>query len=89
MVNWITPLAAALTVWAVLAFWLMREMYFDSVETEQKQRLAMKFCGPEGGKALRVIHPAGAVKEPEWVILCTRQYEMKLQQEVPQGHLYP
>lgn len=59
MVNWITPLAAALTFWAVLAFWLLREMYLEGVETEQRQRLAVKFCGPRGGEVRVGVPTAG------------------------------
>ena len=59
MVNWIAPLTAALTFWVVLAFWLLREMYLDGIETEQRQRLAVKFCGPRGGKVRVGVPTAG------------------------------
>jgi hypothetical protein len=74
MVNWTTPLAAALTFWLVLAFWLMREMYLEGVETELRQRLAVKFCGSGGGE-VRVDGPragdgTGEGVGPTTVIVC-------------------
>jgi hypothetical protein len=59
MVNWITPLAAALTFWVVLAFWVWQDLYRERAETEQR-------------KGLAVVPPARAGTGAATTIVCSQ-----------------
>ena len=50
MVNWTTPLAATLTFWAVLSFWVLQAWYRERAETQYRQKLAVEWCGDGGGE---------------------------------------
>lgn len=83
MVSWNDPIAFA------MGFWAWYDWYYYSTDEKLREGRVMEICGAEGRKVLSVIHPSGEVKEPEYAIVCTHHYEVMLQQEVPQGHLYP